>query len=139
MKRFRLSVESLESRETPAGLASVTDLVVDSYNPAPSDSYYGTGVYKSMDGGQTWANSGEATGRVTGIVVDPTDPAAARGGVIHVYVHVITNSSGTGASGNAAPGSVWYPGTLTDFFNGGSVATKTGNVYTVTFSGSLVG
>ena len=77
MNRFRLSVESLETRETPAGLASVTDLVIDSYDPtATSDSFYGTGVYKSMDGGQTWAASDGTSGRVTGVAVDPSDPSA---------------------------------------------------------------
>lgn len=183
MKRIRLSVESLETRETPASLASVTDLVIDSFNPAPSDSYYGRGVLKSTDGGQTWADSAGVSGRVTGIAVDPTDPSAAgRGGVIHVYVHVITNSSGTGA--NAADGEARYfngfvtrtsagadtdmalkgtnetkaidaqtvdsarptvllqrlanpglPATQSD----GAAATQTGNVYTITFGGSLVG
>jgi hypothetical protein len=56
----------------------VTDLVIDRYNPSPSgDSFYGTGVYKSVDGGQTWADSGGISGRVTAIVADPFDPAAA--------------------------------------------------------------
>ena len=52
MNGFRLSVESLETRETPSStLSSVTDLVIDSYNP-PSAS--GPGVYKSVDSGKTW-------------------------------------------------------------------------------------
>ena len=44
--RFRPSVESLETRETPSSLSSVM--------PTSSDSYYGTGVYKSTDSGTTW-------------------------------------------------------------------------------------
>jgi hypothetical protein len=62
MFRFQPSVESLETRETPSSVASVTDLVIDSYNPrsvssgtpTSTDSFYGTGVYKSTDAGKTW-------------------------------------------------------------------------------------
>lgn len=98
MKRFQLSVESLETRETPAGLASVTDLVIDSFNPSASAS--GPGVYKSVDGGRTWADSSGVSGRVTAIVADPT---AATGGTINVYFHVIRN--GGGAPGGSD--SIW--------------------------------
>ena len=81
MKRFQLSVESLETRETPSGLASVTDMVLDSYNPSRSgDSFYGTGVLKSTDGGQTWADADGVTGRITGVAVDPTNPNTSNQG-----------------------------------------------------------
>ena len=42
----RLSLESLETRETPSGLSSVV--------PVAGDGFYGTGVYKSTDAGKTW-------------------------------------------------------------------------------------
>ena len=64
MFRFQPLVESLETREVPSSaLPSVTDLVIDSYNPSSrlssgtstsTDSFYGTGVYKSVDAGKTW-------------------------------------------------------------------------------------
>jgi hypothetical protein len=41
----RLSVESLETRETPSSLTT----------PMPSDSASGPGVYKTSGGGMTWA------------------------------------------------------------------------------------
>jgi len=76
MFRFQPSVESLETRETPSGsnLASVTDLVIDSYS-----GYSGPGVFKTRDGGQTWTLVTDAgSGRITGLAVDP-DPSAADG------------------------------------------------------------
>ncbi len=50
MFRFRPSVESLETRETPGGItiSSATDLVIESDSPS------GPGVYRTMNGGSTW-------------------------------------------------------------------------------------
>jgi hypothetical protein len=106
MKRFQLSMESLETRETPTGLASVTDMVIDSYNPAPSgDSFYGTGVYKSVD-----ANS---------------DGSQA---VRHRMFAIVDR---TQLGGND---SIWI-----DLGAPVQTADANGNVFTITFGGSLLG
>lgn len=190
LNRFAPSVESLETRETPGSLSSVP--------AASSDSYYGTGVYKSADSGKTWTLAPDtASGRITGIATDPSD-AIPTGSVRFIVdgVQVSTSDDGrkykvlvtplvldvdgdgsqqvrprtfalvdrTQLAGND---SIWLdisaPVQVADgsarFFNGivsrisagdtnetiidGSrteaQTTQSGNVYTVTFGGSLVG
>jgi hypothetical protein len=150
MKRFRLSMESLETRETPAALASVIDMVVDSYNPSASgDSYYGTGVYKSLDGGQTWAaeTSGDESRHVRhrmfaivdrtqlggndGIWIDTAAPVQTADAANETMT---TDGARTETAGSAGPTVL-----LQRLANPEAAATRSGNVYTVTFGGSLVG
>ena len=63
-----------------AEIAPVTTLAIDPSNPeiiyAGTDNRtenYGTGIWKSMDGGVSWAPSGLSQKRITGIVVDPSN------------------------------------------------------------------
>lgn len=75
-------------------------------NPS-SDSFPGTGLYKSTDGGNTWANIGlENSGRIGRIIVHPTNP-----NIIHV----------------AVSGYVWSPGPDRGIYrtsNGGATWTR---------------
>lgn len=82
MFRFRPSVESLETRETPASLASVTDMVIDSYSPSGSS---GPGVYKTTDSGITWTLAPDSgSGRITGVAVDPSAATVPAGSVTFI-------------------------------------------------------
>jgi hypothetical protein len=52
MFRVRLSVESLEARETPSSVTGrITEIAVD---PVVSGGSSGPGVYRSINSGQTW-------------------------------------------------------------------------------------
>lgn len=148
MSRFQPSMESLETRETPSGLSSVPD--------ASSDSYYGTGVYKSTDSGKTWTLAPDTTaGRITGIAVDPSDAADGRKYKMLVAPLVLGADepryfngfvSRLPAGGSDEPLTIGGPRTEADaqptivlqrLANPSLPADTSGNVYTVTFGGSL--
>jgi hypothetical protein len=153
LNRFAPSVESLETRETPSSLSTVP--------AASSDSYYGTGVYKTTDSGKTWTLAPDGTsGRITGIVVDPSDavptgvtsegtiPAADPGVEESRQVRYrmfaivdrtqLTPTEGDGVYVGAGGDESSQPTiVLLRLANPSLPADASGNVYTVTFGGSL--
>jgi photosystem II stability/assembly factor-like uncharacterized protein len=98
------------------GLSSIGSLAVDPAHPetlycgtgeanSSGDSYDGNGLWRSMDGGATWASLGlAATGRIARVVVDPQNP-------LHVLVaaqgRLFSTSSQRGVYRTLDGGTTW--------------------------------
>jgi len=83
----------------------------------PVSTLYGTGVYWTLDGGQTWGG-----GDIPPFGSNSGDPASAIGNNGYFYENYINNSSGQGISVSTNNGATWSNHTVAP--NPGSLADK---------------